>query len=1499
MKTRIILLLHLFFVITFSALGQCSPVIINTAGAYVTSGTFCENQTIAFKANTPGYSTTTTWDFGTATFTQENPTYAYPSTGNYTVSFTGTGPAGTCTATLSVTILPSPNIAITTISLDSQCFEGNSLCLTDLSTAPLGKIVETIYIFSEGHRIDTLLPIFPVRFCKIFRDPTGGFFDLRVEAEDSNGCVATEVFPNIIYIQPKIEANFINATAAPNPGCGTTLGTFENTSAIALSKVDSFEWNYGDGTKETGTSDSSSLWSSTSHLYDMNGSFDVSLIITSNTGCQDTFTITNAITNVVIDPKIHTDKNVYPTNELPICFSLNGLGVHQPSAFLWNFGNPPSGNTNFNNINLAPCATFGLGPKMISLRLQVGPCDVTVYDTLQVVGPYAQIEAVLNRISETEKFQCGTSDSVHFTNASQFYQNDGNTTDEDSVLIVGGESIFAFNYIPPASGSGLGIGDQTPLTSNSHLANRTMGAQVKRIWDFGDTYAPQCTTSIAKGLNVGVNCNYSEDEFPVHKYQSWDSIYHNNFFSLNDSFACTKFNETTKTCYIEFIDSNNVSKHREIFDETVQSKYAATLTLHDTISGVITTDNVLIDFTRPDASKMTLLSGSPCPYQGSEQYIQHFDLNTDGQTYFAINYDTLLFPPTQSNSWNAYNGGQVFGTKPQNPLPFVLPYSISGTKPDQFYKAYSPGQLGNPNNRTPLGSISMGIIVGNGPATGSQPATCLDTAFYHDIIRIKPIDASFEIVSPAADKKYICAGDDAYFKLTTDKQDGIHSLRFNPGYSHAAGKRPELDLYFELFEYMQPYTGPSPTRNDKDITYSGEDWYYNYVIRTNLLSTRNGYSSTTTDTIVTAIVKDWKTEADFENQYVLDAIYASTDCIDVPKEERYKLWGTCIDTTGLSAQITLPRTGYTRLNGDDTKMHGDRRYRYTNAAQTDSIEVAHILHFRDSSLQGYDTLIVGTDTTPGLWKKSYTFQDSINGQLKTVRGSGPMSPSFSLNSVDGCQSYHSEILNVGFLANFELSEDKICKGLNIGIYDSIRYFQYGEEDPFTYPLNQGDVYWNSPARYAANPPLETFMVDWDKNDGKFDSIRGLPLIHFYDDPGDYIMTIVAEDSTGCTDTSELDISISHLEPYFSYETDFKNCAAIVDFTDSSVVLGSTNDRIISWYWDFGDGTRPSILQHPSHDYRSVGIHDVTLTVFTALGCEQEYTSIIYIPGPQPYFEHENWPWTPSDTFIICQGDSITLKNTSKGDINSPIFQMIWGDGSIISAPAIGETFSHIYHTPGTYELFLTVEDEIPGTGVRCSRSFPDTNPDLIVKRRIVVIVHESPEVSISTNGYPSYLGYPTTLTADLSSKYTRIKWIMGDGTLYNELDASNTSITHQYTQEGYYDVILAPEYDKLPRCWARDTFQIWMRHDSLISVTELDLGIAIFPNPAQNQLHIAAEEGVDIQTIQISDILSKVYEVKYRSKNVLDVSALATGTYLLTIETSKGVLTKKVQVVKE
>jgi len=303
-----------------------------------------------------------------------------------------------------------------------------------------------------------------------------------------------------------INASFTNVSAI-TMGCETTLGTFQNTSEISLSKVQFFAWNFGDGTSVTGTKDSTTLWNGTSHSYTVKGNFDVSLTIRSQSGCLDTFMLASAIQNIVMDPKISSDKKRYTTTELPITFSADGFDLKQLGNFLWNFGNPTSGNLNFNNNDLVVSRSFGLGAHMISLRVMAGPCDITVYDTIQVVGPLALIEEPYNRIGKYEKFQCGTADSVHFTNASQFYQNDGNNSDEDSVLTVSGKSLFAFNYTPPISGTGTGTGDQSALTSATHLANRKMGAQVKRIWDFGDAYAPQCTTSRAKGINVGINCN--------------------------------------------------------------------------------------------------------------------------------------------------------------------------------------------------------------------------------------------------------------------------------------------------------------------------------------------------------------------------------------------------------------------------------------------------------------------------------------------------------------------------------------------------------------------------------------------------------------------------------------------------------------------------------------------------------------------------------------------------------------------------------------------------------------------------------------------------------------------------------------------------------------------------------------------------------------------------------------------------------------------------------
>ncbi|MBI3234305.1 MAG: PKD domain-containing protein, partial [Bacteroidetes bacterium] len=43
-----------------------------------------------------------------------------------------------------------------------------------------------------------------------------------------------------------------------------------------------------------------------------------------------------------------------------------------------------------------------------------------------------------------------------------------------------------------------------------------------RLYDFNDSYAPQCTTNTAKGIGVGTNCNFSNDASPQHKYSKFD-----------------------------------------------------------------------------------------------------------------------------------------------------------------------------------------------------------------------------------------------------------------------------------------------------------------------------------------------------------------------------------------------------------------------------------------------------------------------------------------------------------------------------------------------------------------------------------------------------------------------------------------------------------------------------------------------------------------------------------------------------------------------------------------------------------------------------------------------------------------------------------------------------------------------------------------------------------------------------------------------------------------
>jgi PKD repeat protein len=88
----------------------------------------------------------------------------------------------------------------------------------------------------------------------------------------------------------------------------------------------------------------------------------------------------------------------------------------------------------------------------------------------------------------------------------------------------------------------------------------------------------------------------------------------------------------------------------------------------------------------------------------------------------------------------------------------------------------------------------------------------------------------------------------------------------------------------------------------------------------------------------------------------------------------------------------------------------------------------------------------------------------------------------------------------------------------------------------------------------------------------------------------------------------------------------------VNFTDQT----TSTETIVSWNWDFGDGSSPSNAQHPSHSYSSSGNFEVSLTVTTEGGCVATVTDSVTVfssPGAAPL-----------DFFSLCSGDGVTLQS---------------------------------------------------------------------------------------------------------------------------------------------------------------------------------------------------------------------------------------------------------------
>lgn len=213
------------------------------------------------------------WDFGDGntlinsnlTLANVNPRHIYQSGGNYMVQLVALDTLG-CRDTVykNIHVLQNP---IADFLFSDQCFQDNTQ-FTDASQQGDYPIAGYAWLI-DGNQV------FQQNTSYQFTAP--GQYIVGLGVQDTYGCQDTVTHLVEIYELPQAGFTPIEDCFAPNY-------PFEDVSAIASGTVDSWEWDFGDGTTST--------QQNPIHTYAGFGQYDAMLIAVSDHGCGDTITQT-------------------------------------------------------------------------------------------------------------------------------------------------------------------------------------------------------------------------------------------------------------------------------------------------------------------------------------------------------------------------------------------------------------------------------------------------------------------------------------------------------------------------------------------------------------------------------------------------------------------------------------------------------------------------------------------------------------------------------------------------------------------------------------------------------------------------------------------------------------------------------------------------------------------------------------------------------------------------------------------------------------------------------------------------------------------------------------------------------------------------------------------------------------------------------------------------------------------------------------------------------
>ncbi len=1125
-----------------------------------------------------GGATSWQWDFGNgATSALQNPATTYFEPGSYTITLIASNDNGsdTLTRTAYITVHQLPRAEFTADKRNG-C-SPMTVQFTDNSVNEgTPRITGWKWDFGDGNTSTAQNPIHTYR--------AAGSYTVTLTVENDKGCSRLITKPNFITIVEGINADFApsaNAFCSAPAAVGFTNRT-EGPGTLT------YKWDFGDGGSATTTD--------ANHTFQSDGTFQVSLVVSSTLGCTDT--VTKPVVIGSLKPKFAAPENIC----IGIPVQFRDTSVPRANTVLWRFSTGET-DTARNPVVSFPAA----GNYTVTLIGTYDQCKDSTTKTVTIS------ERPIVNFSAADTFKCQPSFTVNFQNATQ------------------GVS-YVWNF---------GDGNTSTEANPSHTYTR-----------YG-TYSVQLTATNSAGCVDSVKRNnYIRIEKPVIAFPGFPK---RGCLPYEASFRAniTTLDEVTAYRW-DFGDGGTSTEERPSHTYTVQGTYLVTLTI-TTRTGCTETftlqDAVKVG-TKPKAdfegsplntcasTAVTFTNLSPDP---TDEYLWKFgDGGSSKDKNPAYEFSDTGYLDVTLIAYNSGCGDTLtkrryvyikppiskFSYRPNcdNRLQFTFKDESIGAETWVWnFGDGSPevrGQNPGPHTFPRRGSYRVMLTTTNGDCSFTATET------------VRIIDQTPDFTADAPEG---CRPFNAVFTPSSPSGTRVQSYTwsFGDGHTQTAGVQKVGNTYTKNGAYDVTLTstdayGCQDTRTKKQyIRVYGPSAKFSGINTSGCVGlTVNFKDESATDGTHNLVKWQW----DFGDS-------TSQTFTAPPFQHRYDTAGffnvklVVTDAFGCTDTVTneaAAKISYIKAEWDVTAQScPGAPVRFTNKTNNSSFTSLWSLGNGATSTQNsfsYTYQDTGYYTIKLKVKDAFGCEDSLSKPNAVYIGR-PKADFTANNFSSFCTPFEAKFQNLSTYYsssswNFETSTSnqrnpttyytrtgdydvKLVVRSPGGCRDSITK-QVKVYNPNEGALKYAPVFGCRPlvTEFEAFTEMNARFI-WDFGDGNVIDTTVNKFTHVYDNLGSYLPRIILQQPDGCVVplTGKDTVEVIGAKIDFTLDKMLFCDSGTINVMDST----RTRDEVVSYIWNFGDGTTVNSVGSQVHHYKNPGQYGVSLTVTTRTGCKDSMT----------------------------------------------------------------------------------------------------------------------------------------------------------------------------------------------------------------------------------------------------------------------------------------------------